>query len=72
MQAMARDVLAETLIAFEFSGTDVVMHTHDEVTLDIDPEKEDPDELKKCFCFRMDNVAKLEADSSGLCDYYSK
>ena len=72
VQAMARDVLAETLITFEFSGVDVVMHTHDEVTLDVDPEEADPDALKKCFCSSMHGVAKLEADSSGLCDYYSK
>ena len=35
MQAIARDVLASALMVLEECGYKVVMHTHDEVTLEV-------------------------------------
>lgn len=43
VQAIARDVLATALMALEACGYKVVMHTHDEVTLEVSTEAEAAD-----------------------------
>ena len=71
VQAIARGILAETLQVLDYDKI-VVMHTHDEVTLDIDPEKKDPGQLTGLFRASLLTNTYYDADTSGLCDYYSK
>lgn len=72
VQAIARGVLAETLKTLDYMCKNIVMHTHDEVTFDIDTEKADPDSIKELFCICIQNNTSYDADTSGLCDYYNK
>lgn len=75
VQATARDCLAEKMLALDSKGYDIVMHVHDEVVIEVDPDGAEQ-QLQYVLGVMSDPLAwapglPLNADGF-ICDYYQK
>ena len=74
-QAMARDILAEALLACEAQGVHIALHVHDELVSVCDgwDAKKNLKIMHECMCRTPDWAKGLPLDSEGgLSDYYTK
>ncbi len=75
VQATARDCLAEKMLALDSKGYDIVMHVHDEVVIEVDPDGAEQ-QLQYVLGAMSEPLAwapglPLNADGF-ICDYYQK
>lgn len=49
-QSVARDILAESILRLEMKGYPIVSHVHDEVIVEMEPEKGSLEEMERLMC----------------------
>lgn len=73
VQAIARDCLAEAMIAVSDAGYDIAFHVHDEIIVEAEPEDGRLEEICGLMCKPISWAPGLPLQADGFqCDYYQK
>ncbi len=75
VQATARDCLAEKMLALNSKGYDIVLHVHDEVVIEVDPDgaEQQLQYVLKAMSEPLAWAPELPLNADGfICDYYQK
>lgn len=73
VQAISRDILAESMIRLKDKGFDIVIHVHDEVVLEVKNGCSDISEVSEIMCIKPKWASDLLLNAEGFeCNFYKK